>query len=72
MPIPSARPDRDIIFKEMSVKYIKISAVSTLRGMLAATTNVGFTSFRKMASTKIANTAPIIMFFNTLLTIKVI
>ena len=65
MPIPSARPDNDIMFSEIPVKYININAVRTDRGMLTATTMVGFTSFKNSARIRIASTAPTIMLCNT-------
>ena len=46
------------MFSVMPEKYMRTMAKSTLKGMLMATTAVGRTSFRKMASTRIARTAP--------------
>ena len=41
MPTPSARPDKEIIFNVIFVKYISTTAKSTLIGILNATTTVG-------------------------------
>ncbi len=72
MPMPSAKPDRDIMFREIPEKYISISAVSTDRGMLTATTSVGFTSFKNNANTIIARMAPTIILCSTPFIIMVI
>ena len=47
-----------MMFRVMPLKYIIRAATSTLKGMEKATTRVGFTFFRKAASTKIARAAP--------------
>ena len=47
---------------------MRTMAKSTLRGMLMATTSVGRTSFKKMASTRMASTAPQMRFDMTLST----
>ena len=49
------------------VKYIIISANSTLNGILNATTIVGLTDLRNSASTKIASMAPSRILLSTLL-----
>ena len=72
IPIPSAIPDRDIIFSEMPEKYIATIQVSTLNGILMATTMVGIKSFKNNARIRIAKAAPIAMFLTTEFTIKVI
>ena len=72
IPIPSANPDSDIIFKEIPEKYINTRAVSTDNGMLTATTMVGFTSFKNSARTTIASAAPTTILWTTPLMIIVI
>ena len=71
MPIPRARPERVIMFRLSPVKYISTRAKSTLRGMLIATTSVGFTSRRKSARITTASSAPRDMLCRMLLTIRV-
>ena len=68
IPMPRARPDKLRIFSVMPEKYMRTMAKSTLRGMLMATTSVGRTSFKKMASTRMARTAPQMRFDMTLST----
>ena len=70
IPTPSARPDSEIMFSVTPLKYISTMATITLKGMLKATTMVGFTSFRKKASTITASRAPQIRLLSTLFTIS--
>ena len=65
MPTPNARPDKEIIFMVMFVKYISTIANNTLSGMLNATTTVGRTSFRNSINTSTARSAPNIRLDNT-------
>ena len=58
MPTPSARPDSEMMFSVTPVKYISTTANVRLMGMLMATTNVGRTSFKNSASTRMASTPP--------------
>ena len=63
--MPKAKPERVIMFRVMSVKYINTRANSTERGMLIATMMVGFTSFKNSARITIASAAPRIMLERT-------
>ena len=65
IPTPKARPDREMMFKVMSVKYISTMANSTLMGMEKAIITVGLTSRRNRASTRIARIPPRIRFCST-------
>lgn len=67
IPMPRARPARDIMFRVMPLKYIINAATNTLNGMEKATTKVGFTSFRNTARTMIARAAPMTILFKILL-----
>ena len=68
IPIPNTRPDIEIIFKVIPVKYISTIAVTTERGIEHAITIVGLKSFKNKKSTKIASTAPMRIFCITLST----
>ena len=70
MPMPSARPDSEMMLRVMLLKYISTMANSTLRGILMATTAVGRTSLRNSASTMMASTAPHTRLDTTLLTMS--
>ena len=65
IPMPSARPDREIMFSDIFEKYISTIAKMTLNGMEQAITIVGLISFKKTISTRTANNAPKIIFCNT-------
>ena len=69
IPIPSARPDSEIMFNVIFVKYISTTAKTTLSGMEHAITSVGFISFKNNNNTIIARMAPTIMFSTTDFTI---
>ena len=71
IPIASDSPDNDIILIERPEKYIITIAVSTLNGILNATTSVGRISVKKTASIKIASSAPITM-LDTMLCISIL
>ena len=58
MPMPSARPDREMMFKVMPLKYMQTIAVTKLMGMENATTNVGRRSFRNSSNMAMASTPP--------------
>ena len=58
MPMPSERPDRVMIFRDRSEKYISTSVNSTESGMLMPTMIVGRMSFKNSASTRMASSAP--------------
>ena len=58
IPIPSARPEREIIFRVTPLKYMQTTAVTRLTGMENATTMVGLTSFRKISRIRMASTPP--------------
>ena len=62
IPIPRLIPKRLIILMDTPLKYMAISAVSTLKGILIATTSVGSTSLRKIARMSIASPAPMSIF----------
>ena len=69
IPIPSISPDMDMMFKEIPVKYISTTAVTTESGMEQAITKVGLISFKNKSRTKMARIAPKIIFCITLFTI---
>ncbi len=56
--MPSARPDKEITFKVIPLKYISTTAVTRLMGMEQAITAVGLKSFKNTIRIKIASTAP--------------
>ena len=58
MPTPSARPEREITFKVIPLKYMHTIAVIKLIGMEHATTAVGLQSFRNKIRIKTARMAP--------------
>ncbi len=58
IPIPSARPDREIIFNVTPLKYIHTIAVTKLMGMENATTTVGLRSFKNTRRIKMASAPP--------------
>ncbi len=58
IPIPSASPEREIIFKVTPLKYMHTIAVTRLMGMEKATTSVGRKSFKNKIRIKIASRAP--------------
>ena len=65
MPIPSASPDMEMMFMEISEKYIRRIVNSTLSGIDTATTSVGRKSLRNSRSTRNARIAPQIRLENT-------
>ena len=58
IPIPSARPDSEIIFRVTPLKNIHTTAVTRLIGMDTATTAVGLKSFRNNIKIRIASPKP--------------
>ena len=65
IPMPSANPDNEIMFKEILEKYINTTAKITLSGMEHAITSVGRMSFKNRISTMTDSSAPTIIFSNT-------
>ena len=65
--MPRERPASVMTFRSSPVKYMSTTANSTDSGMLMPTTRVGLTSFRKMASTRMASAAPTSMLVRMLL-----
>ena len=65
IPTPRARPDREIIFSVIPLKYISTTAPKTLIGMEHATIAVGLISFKNTNKIKIARMAPEIRLSNT-------
>ena len=70
MPTPSAKPDSEIMFSVMLLKYMSTTANSTLSGMLNAMITVGRMSRKKTISTSTASRPPYIRLDSTLLTIR--
>ena len=62
IPIPSARPDMEMIFSEIFEKYISTTANTTDSGIAHAMIRVGRKSRRNRISTRIARIAPIPIF----------
>ena len=58
MPIPSARPDREIIFSVTPLKYMHTIAVTRLMGMEKATTMVGRRFFKNSINMIMASAPP--------------
>ena len=58
IPMPSASPDREMIFSVTPLKYIHTMAVTRLTGMEKATTSVGRRSFKNSSRMAMARTAP--------------
>ena len=58
IPIPSASPPIESIFKLISIKYIHINVAITEIGIDKPTINVGLKSFKKINKTIIARIAP--------------
>ena len=58
IPTPSARPDREMIFKVIPVKYISTIQVRILIGIENAMISVGRQSLRKISRIRMASTAP--------------
>ena len=58
IPTPSARPESEMTFNVIPLKYIHTIAVIRLIGMEQATTAVGRQSLRNTIKIKIASTAP--------------
>ena len=58
MPMPSASPDREMMFNVTPLKYMQTMAVTRLIGMENATTRVGLMSFRKRIRIRIASPPP--------------
>ena len=58
MPIPSARPEREITFSVIPLKYIQTIVVTILIGIEQAITAVGRISFRKRIRISTASPAP--------------
>ena len=65
MPTPSARPDNEMIFNDIPVKYIKTIAKTTLSGIEHAITRVGLISFKNRIRISTARIAPTIIFSMT-------
>ncbi len=59
IPMPSARPDKEIIFSVTPLKYMHTMAVTRLMGMEKATTMVGRRSFRNSIRIRMASRPPI-------------
>ena len=58
IPTPSDKPDSEIIFRDISVKYIKTTANNKLIGILKAIITVGLILLKDTKSTIIANIPP--------------
>ena len=58
IPTPSAKPERDIMFSVIPLKYMQTTAVTRLTGMERAITSVGLMSFKNRINISIASTAP--------------
>ena len=58
IPTPRAKPDSEIMFRDIPVKYIKTTANSKLIGILRAIIIVGLILLKKIKSTIIAKTPP--------------
>ena len=65
MPTPSAKPDSEMIFNDIPVKYIKTIAKTTLSGIEHAITSVGLISFKNRIRISTARIAPTIIFSMT-------
>ena len=65
MPTPSARPDREITFNVIPVKYIATRAARILIGIEHAIISVDFALRRKTNRMMTASTAPYRRFCNT-------
>ena len=59
IPMPRARPDREMIFRVTPLKYMHTMAVTRLTGMENATTMVGRRSFKNTSRMKMASSPPI-------------
>ena len=69
IPTPIAKPESEITFSDIELKYIKTIAKIRLIGMETAMMIVGFMSRRKKNRIIIAKTAPMSRFWSTLHTI---
>ncbi len=58
IPTPRAKPEREMMFSVIPLKYMHTTAVTRLIGMEKAITRVGRKSFRNTINMKIARTAP--------------